>query len=141
MKMVIVVSIFLCLFFSGCGSPEYQNTRTKLSTYSGSVLDQDVDEDGYDFGHEWAEDNDVGNFDECQDQFYTSDAEDGCNDYVKENYSGYDTFHGYECTEDCSGHEAGYEWAENNDISDTYDCDGNSQSFIEGCEAYVEENY
>lgn len=51
-----------------------------------------------------------------------------------------DTFHGYECTEDCSGHEAGYVWAEENDISDPNDCDGNSKSFIEGCEAWTEEN-
>lgn len=49
-------------------------------------------------------------------------------------------FHGYPCTEDCSGHEAGYEWAEENDIVDVDDCGGNSDSFIEGCEAYVEEN-
>lgn len=45
-----------------------------------------------------------------------------------------------DCTEDCSGHDAGYEWAEENDIDDTSDCDGNSNSFNEGCEAYVEEN-
>lgn len=51
------------------------------------------------------------------------------------------TFHGYECTDDCSGHEAGYEWAEDNDIADEADCDGNSNSFNEGCQAYVEENY
>lgn len=51
-----------------------------------------------------------------------------------------DTFHGYECLEDCSGHEAGYEWAEQNDITDPDDCDGNSQSFIEGCQAWAEEN-
>lgn len=49
------------------------------------------------------------------------------------------TFHGYPCTKDCSGHEAGYEWAEANSITDPDDCSGNSQSFIEGCEAYVEE--
>ena len=52
-----------------------------------------------------------------------------------------ETFHGYECTDDCSGHEAGYNWAEENDISDENDCDGNSNSFNEGCRAYVEENY
>lgn len=49
------------------------------------------------------------------------------------------TFHGYECTDDCSGHEAGYQWAEDNDIDDPDDCGGNSQSFIEGCQAYAEE--
>ena len=49
------------------------------------------------------------------------------------------TFHGYDCTVDCSGHEAGYEWAEEHDITDPSDCSGNSQSFIEGCQAYAEE--
>jgi hypothetical protein len=49
------------------------------------------------------------------------------------------TFHGYDCTIDCSGHEAGYEWAEEHDIMDPSDCSGNSQSFIEGCQAYAEE--
>ncbi|MFH1654603.1 MAG: hypothetical protein ABIE74_11205 [Pseudomonadota bacterium] len=53
----------------------------------------------------------------------------------------YNTFHGYECTDDCSGHEAGYEWAKENDISDIENCDGNSDSFNEGCQVYVEENY
>ncbi|WP_246681379.1 hypothetical protein [Mesorhizobium sp. B2-3-14] len=49
------------------------------------------------------------------------------------------TFDGYDCTSDCSGHQAGYDWAERNDISDADDCVGNSQSFNEGCQAYVEE--
>ncbi len=49
------------------------------------------------------------------------------------------TFHGYACTEDCSGHEAGYQWAEENGITDASDCGGNSQSFIEGCIAYTED--
>jgi len=79
-------------------------------------------------------------FKQCQEIFGTGDTEDGCNEYVKKNYSGYKTFHGYECTEDCSGHEAGYEWAEENNISDENDCDGNSASFIEGCIIYVREN-
>lgn len=43
------------------------------------------------------------------------------------------------CTDDCSGHEAGYRWAEDNDIMDRDDCDGRSNSFNEGCEQYVEE--
>jgi hypothetical protein len=49
-------------------------------------------------------------------------------------------FHGYTCTEDCSGHEAGYAWAEEHDITDPDQCGGNSESFIEGCRAYAEEN-
>lgn len=54
-----------------------------------------------------------------------------------DNQSG--TFMGYECTADCSGHEAGYGWAEENSISDPDDCGGNSESFEEGCRAYAEE--
>jgi hypothetical protein len=52
-------------------------------------------------------------------------------------------FAGYECTVDCSGHEAGYRWAEEHSISDGDDCDAagehsNSPSFAEGCHAYVD---
>lgn len=50
-----------------------------------------------------------------------------------------ETFNGYPCTIDCSGHEAGYEWAEQNGITDVSECGGSSQSFIEGCESYAEE--
>ena len=49
------------------------------------------------------------------------------------------TFHGARCTVDCSGHEAGYSWAESHDIDDPDDCGGNSESFIEGCQSYAEE--
>lgn len=44
------------------------------------------------------------------------------------------------CTDDCSGHDAGYEWAEEHDITDADDCTGNSQSFVEGCEERVEDH-
>ncbi|KAB2763058.1 hypothetical protein [Brucella anthropi] len=50
------------------------------------------------------------------------------------------TFGGYDCTEDCSGHKAGYDWAERNGISNKDDCSGNSNSFEEGCKAYVEDS-
>jgi hypothetical protein len=49
------------------------------------------------------------------------------------------TFHGYDCTIDCSGHEAGYNCAEEHDITDEEDCAGDSESFVEGCKAYVKE--
>jgi hypothetical protein len=49
------------------------------------------------------------------------------------------SFGGYGCTVDCSGHEAGYEWAESNGVDDSAECRGNSESFIEGCLAYVAE--
>ena len=44
----------------------------------------------------------------------------------------------YVCTQDCSGHEAGFEWAQENDVNDSSECGGNSQSFLEGCEAFAE---
>ena len=55
------------------------------------------------------------------------------------------TFAGDPCTSDCSGHEAGYNWAEENGIDDEEACDtagedSNSPSFAEGCRAYVKEN-
>jgi hypothetical protein len=46
----------------------------------------------------------------------------------------------YGCTVDCSGHDAGYRWAEENDIDDPDDCDGYSLSFIEGCKEYADAN-
>ena len=49
------------------------------------------------------------------------------------------TFGGFDCTEDCSGHKAGYDWAEEKNIAEESDCGGNSQSFIEGCQAYVQD--
>lgn len=49
------------------------------------------------------------------------------------------TYRGYACLEDCSGHEAGYEWAEEQGVTDPDECSGNSDSFIEGCIAYAEE--
>lgn len=45
----------------------------------------------------------------------------------------------YVCTDDCSGHEAGFEWAQENDVQDAGECDGYSMSFIEGCETFARE--
>jgi hypothetical protein len=44
----------------------------------------------------------------------------------------------YRCTQDCSGHEAGYRWAQRKSLTSRHQCGGNSQSFIEGCLAYIE---
>lgn len=95
----------------------------------------------FDFGYDTASENDIDSFEDCEDNFGVGDAEDGCNEYVKDNYTVDATFHGYECGEDCSGHEAGYNWAEQKGISDIDSCTGYSDSFIEGCTIYVEENY
>lgn len=51
------------------------------------------------------------------------------------------TFGGYECTDDCEGHAAGYKWAEEHGIEEESNCPyGNSQSFHEGCMAYTHDN-
>ena len=48
------------------------------------------------------------------------------------------TFGGFDCTIDCSGHSAGYKWAEKKGITNKAECPyGNSQSFHEGCIAYT----
>ena len=49
-------------------------------------------------------------------------------------------FNGYDCTEDCSGHEAGYDWAQDHDITqdDVDNYSGNSDSFREGMQSYVD---
>ena len=49
------------------------------------------------------------------------------------------TFHGYTCTDDCSGHKAGYNWAARKGLTSEDQCGGRSNSFIEGCLAYVRE--
>lgn len=56
----------------------------------------------------------------------------------RDSYGGaYGSFAGDECTEDCSGHEAGYRWAEDKGIDDPDDCGGKSWSFEEGCRAFA----
>ena len=50
-----------------------------------------------------------------------------------------ESFDGNPCVGDCSGHEAGYQWAQENGIDDPGNCGGNSNSFIEGCQSYAEE--
>ena len=46
-------------------------------------------------------------------------------------------YKGYPCTKDCSGHEAGYNWAQMYNITNPDDCGGNP-SFWEGCKSKTE---
>ncbi len=46
-------------------------------------------------------------------------------------------FKGKVCKGDCSGHIAGYKWAEERGISKDEGCTAQSQSFNEGCMQYV----
>lgn len=45
----------------------------------------------------------------------------------------------WDCTGNCSGHQAGYDWAKRKNISNPLLCTGNSNSFIAGCEYYFQE--
>lgn len=67
--------------------------------------------------------------------FYFSEDEKS----LPESLESQKTYNGYKCTDDCSGHEAGYEWARRKGIADPDDCGGNSTSFVEGCKSYAGE--
>lgn len=45
-----------------------------------------------------------------------------------------------DCTDDCSGHDAGYQWGEDNDVCDSDYSGGKSESFDEGVQAWAEDN-
>jgi hypothetical protein len=46
-------------------------------------------------------------------------------------------FHGYACGGDCSIHQSGYRWAADHAIANPAQCQGISESFIEGCRAFA----
>ena len=46
-------------------------------------------------------------------------------------------FHGYACGDDCSVHQSGYRWAADHAIANPAQCQGTSESFIEGCRAFA----
>ncbi|NBO19405.1 MAG: hypothetical protein EBV03_09305 [Proteobacteria bacterium] len=50
------------------------------------------------------------------------------------------TFKGDECTKDCSGHKAGYAWAQKKGITSPDQCGGKSNSFTEGCRSWATEH-
>jgi hypothetical protein len=50
------------------------------------------------------------------------------------------TFGGYDCTDDCVGHAAGYRWAEERGIENIDECpDNRSKAFYEGCLVFVDD--
>jgi Tfp pilus assembly protein PilV len=71
-----------------------------------------------------------------------SEALEDSKEQARENLQGstyQDNFGSAGCTSDCSGHDAGFDWAQNRGLSDRSECSGNSNSFIEGCEAYFDQ--
>jgi hypothetical protein len=47
------------------------------------------------------------------------------------------TFLGYDCTDGCLRHKAGFAWAETRGIVDGNACSGDDRPFTEGCRAYA----
>ena len=50
-------------------------------------------------------------------------------------------YRGMLCSQDCSGHIKGYEWAIELGVTNYDACNSNSASFTEGCERGVDETY
>lgn len=46
-------------------------------------------------------------------------------------------YKGFPCTQDCQGHIAGYNWARDRSLMNIQDVDTNSNSFLEGCQSYI----
>lgn len=122
-KLGIALSLFLalCLCLSACGSHESRAAAPVKATPSPRSTP---------LARAEPSDNDESR----------AEADDDKSDDEEDSDTDAKDFHGYPCTKDCSGHEAGYSWAEEHDIHDPDKCGGKSQSFIEGCRAWAEEN-
>lgn len=120
-RLSLLCALCLCLF--ACGSDKSNAPATaRAATATPSPRSTSATDSASSDSHESeVADDDTGDDKEDSD----TEAED---------------FHGYRCTVDCSGHEAGYRWAEEHEIHDPDDCGGKSESFIEGCRAWAEEN-
>lgn len=49
------------------------------------------------------------------------------------------TFYGSKCTKDCSGHNAGWQWAKIKNKKSTGNCNSHSNSFNNGCAINVDQ--
>lgn len=119
MRLVLILAAALAL--ASCGGSDTYEDEVEAALEDEYPEDSDS---GADYGEEVVAGETYDEFDERRDEL---DGE-------------YGSYAGYGCTVDCSGHEAGYNWAADNGITDPASCGGNSWSFIEGCRAYAEEN-
>lgn len=138
--MRFIILAFTILSLSACsqGNADYEVYEESEGEYS---ADDDTDNE------EYANENEDSEEEEEQEDALSYDGEvisgESYSDYDqrRDNYGGsMGSYGGYGCTQDCSGHEAGYNWAMEKGITDPENCGGNSWSFIEGCRAYAEEN-
>ena len=137
-KKLFLIIIAIIFIAASCNKKSVDNEQNAgIIRYCDSIgWDDEVISDM------WNKDGDPRVFFEGNEDFFCGDHLElckHCSDKPGEQ-DNKDSFHGYRCTQDCSGHEAGYEWAARKGITDSNDCGGNSQSFIEGCKAYADEN-
>lgn len=122
MRVVLALIFVLCAAACDAGNGEYSEEASYAGDDAAEVAEEAASDAKQATYEEYGADSDGTGADVSNVDAY--DVEDNGN---------------YVCTQNCSGHEAGFEWAQENDISDASDCGGNSQSFIEGCEAFAEE--
>jgi len=131
--IAVVIFIFLIVVFT-----PVQNNKVDLQAQPTLSAEEQAKKD--------AEHNAQANknFEEAKKSVQTKPEEPKTSNVIT-NYKSLNTqpsFKGYTCSEDCSGHEAGYEWAEEHGITqeDVDGYSGNSDSFQEGMQSYVDEN-
>jgi hypothetical protein len=134
MKAVIlptVISVALCL--AGCGASSTEADRYIVEGTSAEVDKYIIEGTGTETDQYIVEGtsepyNSKGEFDE------EAAREDAISNLMSSSFE--DVGNTSDCTDDCSGHSAGYEWAKENAAGQSSLCSGNSNSFIEGCEAF-----
>ncbi len=84
MRSIIIPILFALIVLSGCNFKQHKAKDENLSQHSNFSFDyDDKNNSHYNDGYFWAENNNIDNFEDCQNQFGTSEAKDGCNDYIK----------------------------------------------------------
>ncbi|MFZ1007838.1 MAG: hypothetical protein WAN65_13430 [Candidatus Sulfotelmatobacter sp.] len=125
MGQKIFVSLGMCLFLMAACGPSSDKQISQHEDSNGGARESDK-QDGQ------SDNSGNGTLDAAE--AARQSAIDELEDQSYEDVMGSD-----ECTQDCSGHNAGWEWAKKNQMLNPDDCGGDSESFIEGCKAYGEE--
>ncbi|NVD46133.1 hypothetical protein [Qipengyuania atrilutea] len=126
----MVIAIIALTLFSSCSSPsddeQYVADELGIST-----------EEAADLIDEYGDPTDA--IDDYRDAYRPDFDEDAAREAAESEMAGQGYDYSYGCTDDCSGHEAGWQWRADNgypvDDPSTY---GNSNSFAEGAMAYEE---
>jgi len=108
-----------------------------------SFLSKLFKKDEYLLGEKFAKKNNVSSYAICELVLSSKKEISGCKSVVyKKKYSSYNysLTGGYQFSKDCTSYGTGYDWAQENYISEYDDCIGlESSYFYEGCSDYVRE--